>query len=104
MTSVARRGFSYSEEEVRALIEGYAELLEKVDTTRRGLRYLVTLADLSRALRHLPRKYWEVVLLVGLFGLSHAEASGHLRVSHHAVTKRYRRALEETTYWINGGE
>jgi RNA polymerase sigma factor (sigma-70 family) len=101
---VARRGSSYSEEEVRTLIEEYAALKAKVDTTRPALRYLVMMADLERALKRLPRKYREVVLLHGLVGLSSAETAKLLHVSYQAVSKRYRQALEEVEYLMNGGE
>lgn len=101
---MSRRTARYTEEEVRALIEGYAELKEKVDTTRPALRYLVMLVDLKQALEYLPRKYWEVVLLHGLFGLTLVQTAELLQVSHQAVSKRYRRALEDVTYIINGGD
>lgn len=102
MTS--RRAGRYSEEEVRALIEEYAALKEKVDTTRPALRFLVMMADLDRALKRLPRKYREVVVLHGLIGLSSAETATLLQVSYQAVAKRYRQALEEVEYLMNGGE
>jgi RNA polymerase sigma-70 factor (ECF subfamily) len=102
---VARRGSSYTEEEVRTLIEEYAAVKEKVGT-RPGmpLLYLVMVADLERALKRLPRKYREVVVLHGLVGLSSAEAAKLLSVSYQAVSKRYRQALEEVQYLMNGGE
>lgn len=95
---------SYREEEVRGLIETYPELREKVGTHRSGLRFLVMLADLDRAMARLPRKYWEVVLLHGLLGHDQGTTAQLLQVSHQAVSKRYRRAIEEVTYFINGGE
>lgn len=101
---MARRGARYTEEEVRTLIEEYAGIRAKVDTTRPALRYLVMVADLERALKRLPRKYREVVLLHGLVGLSSAETAQHLSVSYQAVSKRYRQALEEVHYLMNGGE
>ena len=73
------------------------------DTTRRGLRYLVELADINRALAQLPLKYWEVVLVHGLLGVPQQEAAQLLHVSQQAVSKRYRQGLEELTYLVNGG-
>ncbi len=101
---MARRGSSYSPEEVRTLIEEYAALKAKVDTTRPALRYLVMMADLGLALKRLPRKYREVVLLHGLIGLSSVEAAELLQVSYRSVGKRYHEALDEIHYLMNGGE
>lgn len=94
----------YSLEHVRTLIEEYAGLRERVDTTAPGLRPLVQLVDLSKALRHLRRDYLAAVLLCGLIGLPQDEAARLLEVSQQAVSKRYRRALEEIHYLINGGD
>lgn len=94
----------YSPEHVRTLIEEYAGLRERVDTTAAGLRPLVQLADLDRALDRLPLRYWEPVLLHGLLGFPQDEAARLLAVSQQAVSKRYRRALEEIHYFINGGD
>lgn len=94
---------NYREREVRALIEEYAAFRAKENTTRGGLRVLVQIADLDRAMRQLPRKYWEVVLLHGLIGLSQEDTARALSVSQQAVSKRYRHGLEEILYLINGG-
>lgn len=100
---MSRRRPNYREEEVRGLIETYPDLRAKADTTRAGLRYLVLMADLTRALNHLRREYREVVLLHGLLGYDGATTAALLQVSQQAVSKRYRRAIEEVTYFINGG-
>lgn len=94
----------YAPEHVRTLIEEYAGLRARVDTTPSGLRPLVQLADLNRALARLSRKYREVVLLHGLLGLPQDEAARRLEVSQQAVSKRYRLALEEVHYLMNGGD
>lgn len=93
----------YTEAEVRALIVEYAAVKESADTTRPGLRALVELADLHRALEVIPLEYWEVVLLHGLLGLSQQQTACYLNVSQQAVSKRYRLGLEETHYLMNGG-
>lgn len=96
---------NYRPEYVRLeLVEGYAGLVAKVDTTPRGLRYLVELADLHRAFTRLPIEYAEVVLWHGLMRLSQDETARVLKKSQQWVSKRYRYALEEITYFINGGE
>lgn len=94
----------YTPEHVRTLIEEYAGLRERADTTAPGLRALVQLADLNRALDRLPLKYWEVVLLHGLLGFPQDEAARLLQVSQPAVSKRYRQAREEVHYLMNGGD
>lgn len=94
---------SYREEEVRALIEDYQTFAQKKDVTRRGMRYLIALADLHRALKRLPLKFWEVVLLHGLLDMDQADAAELLQVSQQALSKRYRQAIEELVYTINGG-
>ena len=94
---------NYDDAEVRALIDEYAVHRAGVNTTRPGLRMLVRLADLDRAMEFLPRKHWEVVLLHGLIGMSQEETARHLQISQQAVSKRYRHAVEDIVYNINGG-
>lgn len=103
---MSRRRTSYSAGEVRALIEEYPAFRAAADTSprRRRLDFLVMLADLSRAVDGLEWKYWEVVLLHGLLGIPQTETARLLQVSQASVSKRYRQALEELTYMINGGE
>lgn len=85
------------------MIEEYAALTAKADTSPGGMRTLLQLADLDHALAQLPLKYWEVVLLHGLLGLSQEQTADALHVSQQAVSKRYRHGLEETVFNINGG-
>jgi RNA polymerase sigma factor (sigma-70 family) len=92
----------YQPEHVRALVEEYADLRAKVDTTRRGLHFLVQLADLGRALRWLHLQHWEVVLLHGLLGLPQRTVAEVLGTSQSSVRRRYRDALEHLTITMNG--
>lgn len=101
---MAPRGSSYSPEYVRQLVEGYSALDNSADTTRGGLRFLVELADLNRAFARLPEEFTEVVFWHGVRGLPQDEAAEVLQKSQTWVSKRYRRALEEITFLINGGE
>jgi DNA-directed RNA polymerase specialized sigma24 family protein len=94
----------YSEGEIRALITRYEELLAQKDTTARGIRNIVLLVDLERALERLPWDYWEVVLLHGLLGIPQAATARLLQVSQPSVSKRFRRALEEIEFLMNGGD
>jgi hypothetical protein len=97
------RGNEYTPREVRALIEEYAALRSSADTTRRGLRHLVQMADLNKALARIPLKLWGPILVHGLLGVQQVDAAKLLRISQSALSKRYREGLEETTYRINGG-
>jgi DNA-directed RNA polymerase specialized sigma24 family protein len=89
---------------VRQLVEGYSGLVASADTTQPALRFLVELADLDRALARLPLEYAEVVFWHGIFGLPQENTARVLQKSQTWVSKRYRHALEEITYLINGGE
>lgn len=95
---------NYQPEYVRQLVEGYSGLVASADTTPAALRYLVELADLHRAFARLPSDYAEAVFAHGLVGLSQEEAARALGKSQQWVSKRYRHALEEITFLINGGE
>jgi DNA-directed RNA polymerase specialized sigma24 family protein len=102
----SRRRSRYSEGEVKALIEDYAAYRAAADTTPRGRRldFLVMLADLDKALKQLPMKEWEAVLLHGLLGIPQAETAHLLQIKQQTVNKRYRQGLEDVHYWINGGD
>lgn len=95
---------NYSFPEVRRLVEEYLAHRAKANTNRTGLPVLVQLADLDRALARMPDKHWGPVLVHGLLGVPLQEAAAALRISHQALSKRYRRGLEDIHYWINGVE
>lgn len=86
------------------MVREYAALTAKADTSPSGMRTLLQLADLNDALARLPLKYWEVVLLHGLLGLSQEQTAEALHVSQQAVSKRYRMGLEDVIFYINGLE
>lgn len=94
----------YTEEHVRQLLSNYVALAEAVDTTPAGLRLLVQKADLDRAMARLPYEFAEVVAYHGLAGLPQDEAAEVLQKSQQWVSKRFRFAVEELTYLINGGD
>jgi DNA-directed RNA polymerase specialized sigma24 family protein len=96
-----QRRHSYTEEEVRALVEFYEHLRELALDPNRD--WFATRIDLDAALEQLPAKFWEAVLLHGLIGFSLIETAQLLQISHQAVSKRYRHGLDEVTYIINGG-
>ena len=94
---------NYSPGYVRQIVEGYSGLVAHADTTPSALRYLVELADLHYAFARLPTEYAEVVFAHALVGLTQEETARVLGKSQQWVSKRYRFALEEITYYINGG-
>ncbi len=85
------------------MVEEYAALRAKADTSPGGMRALLQLADLDYVLARLPWEYWEVVLLHGMIGLTQEKTAELLHTSQKTVSKRYRLGLEDITYWINGG-
>lgn len=95
-----RNAGRYDENEVQALIDNYLEL-----------RYLkhrpslhVRLMDLEVAMRRLPRKLFEVVLVYGLLRFDSRVAGEALHVSHTAVRKRYRQGFDQIMLTLNGEE
>lgn len=88
----------YDENEVQALIDNYLEL-----------RYLkhrpsihVRLMDLERAMRMLPRKLFEAVLVYGLLRFTSRAAGEALHISESAVRKRYRQGADQILQTLNG--
>lgn len=88
----------YDENEVQALIDNYL-----------ALRYLkhrptihVRLMDLEVALRYLPKKLFEAVLVYGLLRFDARNAGEVLHISHTAVTKRYRQGFDQILDTMNG--
>lgn len=94
---------NYSLEEVQRVVEQRAELRARADTHARGLRTLVLLVDLDRALPWLPNRLKGVVLLHGLLGLDQETTAQLLQVSQQAISKRYREAIELLHFHMNGG-
>ena len=101
-----RRVPNYDESEVAALIASYHELRAALEYDRNGRRVqrvAARLADLDKALVRLPMKYAEAVQLHGLIGFTEEQAARLLSIKRSTVGKRYRIALEEITYLMNGG-
>jgi len=86
------------------MIAQYSALSSMADTKPgRRLDTLLRLADLNRALDQLPLDLWRVVLVHGLIGIPREEAAAELQTSPRSVSRRYREAIEEVTYTMNGG-
>lgn len=93
----------YREAEVRYLIENYAVALEAREVHGHGLLTLVKVADLKRGWRNLRHDDKLVLLLIGVAGTTTREAAEFMEKSQSWATKRYRLALEELTWQMNGG-
>lgn len=100
---MASRFGRYSHEEVESLVEGYEELRQARDTSRRGLRILHGLLDMDRALRALTHKQRQVVVLSGLLGFNYRQAAELLGISPSTARRRYLHTLESLTEIMNRG-
>lgn len=89
---------NYTAEEVEALIELKAEL----DPTAMRLAWLVRLWDLDTAIRRMPPKEYQAVLLVGLIGVDTRTAGTALGVNFSTVWRRYQRGIEWIVNYLNG--
>ncbi len=101
--STRRPSGRYREAEVRYLIENYPSMLEAREVSGRGLMVLVKVADLKRGWRNLRYDDKRALLLMGVAGLTSREAGEVMQKAHTWVQKRYRLALEELTWQMNGG-
>lgn len=94
-----RRSANYSVDEVEALID----YREEFEPTRFKLTWLVRFWDLDVAIRNLPPKEYQAVLLVGLIGLDVRTAGTLLGCSHQTAWRRYQRGIEYIVIYLNGG-
>lgn len=98
-STITHRWGRYTEDEVEAIVDGYAEL-----TGYRQKPYLqVRLLDVERGLRRTSLVYAQAMFLVGMLGLSLREAGKVLGVSKDTVYRRYSRGIQELTRKLNGG-
>jgi len=93
----------YSLNEVRALIEAYAELRERKGVAGRGLVILCKLADLDRAISMLPPKEYQAVLLNGQLGFALRDIETQLGISKSTLHDRYEKGLKLLVNYLNGG-
>lgn len=95
----------YGRNEVIRMVATYEQLRETASTRPgRGLRDLARLADLNRALDRLPMDLWKVMLVHGLLGVTQQDSGQALSISQQAVGRRFRHAIEELLYHMNGGD
>lgn len=89
---------NYNLDEVEALAEGYEELSVK----RSKLWLLVRYCDFDTAIKKMPQKYYEAVLLIGLIGLDTRTAGKLLGCANTTAWRRYQRGIEWLHKEING--
>lgn len=100
MDSRPRR--SYSRAEVQRVVEAWDVLHERKGVYGHPLLILCQLADLQKALPRLSYKEREIVLVCGIVGLSVRAAEKFLGVNYRTAARRYARALEKLTIYMNG--
>jgi hypothetical protein len=96
---------NYHAKEVRALVEGYAQLREAVTASPRRLWLLVRTLDLVRAFTHAPltAEQRRTLFWCGIYGLTQREQGALEGVSQPAISVRYDSAIAVLTTWLNGG-
>ena len=94
----------YTRREVKGLVDNYAELKGRRDTTPGfPLFLLLALVDLDRAIANLPPKEYQAILLHGLLRQTvRGAAAGLLGVSPTTLYERYESGLEWITDFLNG--
>lgn len=93
----------YSRSEVKGLVDGYAEFCAAKDTAPGpGLRALILLADIDAAIKALPPKEYQAILLHGLLRHRVLDASPYLGVSRSTLYERYDAGITWLTDYLNG--
>ena len=86
------------------MVEWYTVLREVKDTSARGLRWLLLLSDLDRAISHMPPKEYHAVLLHGLLGHVVRDAEVLLGCSKDTLARRYQAGIDWITTYLNYGD
>lgn len=90
---------TYDEHEIVMLLDNYM-ILTHVRHRRPSIQ--VRLMDLEVAMRHLPRKLFNAVLVYGILRFDSRVAGEALQTSHTSVQKRYRQGIEQMLFTLNG--
>lgn len=88
----------YSENELIELVDNYMVLRHMKHRSSIHVR----LMDLEVAMRRLPRRQFEAVLVHGILRFRQEIAAESLHLSQQAVSKRYRQGIEQMLYTLNG--
>lgn len=97
------RAGNYSRTEVEALVEGWEELHQQRDVSRRRLRIVHGLLDLGRAMPVLTLKQRQAIFLMGHLGFNHRQGAAILGISPSAMWERYEHALTRLTEIMSRG-
>lgn len=89
---------TYGENELIYLIDNYMVLRHRKHRPSIHVR----LMDLEVALRHLPRKLFDAVVVYGILRFTTRSAGEALHISESAVRKRYLQSIEQMLYTLNG--
>lgn len=92
----------YSENEVTALIDQYAELRCVKAVYGPGLRVLCLLADLDKAVSMMPPKEYQAVLLHGFLQHTIRDAEKILGISRSTLHDRFEAGILWLTNYMNG--
>ncbi len=93
---------TYSQSEIRWLLEDYEELSGKADTAGGRLLLLLKLADLHGAVRKLSPTEQEAVVLCGILGLTMASAGQYAGKPTRTMHNHYTRAIQNLQKHLNG--
>lgn len=94
----------YSTSEVRAIVEGYEELKANADTWGPGLRSLLSLADLRRAIAEMPEDLRRAVLVHGQYRHTIRDAAALLGLSKWEAFELYHAGLSWLVTFLNGDD
>lgn len=93
----------YSRTEVEALVEGWEELHQQRDTSRRRLHIVHGLLDLGRAMPVLTEKQRQAVVLMGHLGFTYRQAAAIMKIDPTSMHHRYEHALTRLTEIMSRG-
>lgn len=88
----------YTEEEIHILIDNYMDLRHMKHRPSIHVR----LMDLEVAVRHLPRRIRDVILVYGFLRFTERDAGAALATSGREIRRRYRQGVEQILYRLNG--
>lgn len=92
----------YSFKEVEALVCNYAELKSAMDVRGPGLRVLLLLADVDRAIANMPPKEYHAILLHGQLSYTLRDAELVLGVSKSTLHDRFTSGINWLVDYLNG--
>jgi DNA-directed RNA polymerase specialized sigma24 family protein len=95
---------TYSQSEIRWLLEDYEELAGKADTAGGRLLLLLKLADLHVAVRKLSPIEQEAVMLCGVMNMTSRAAGMITGKGKTTMNNHYRRGIQSIQLHLNGSK